>query len=160
MAFPYLLGVGLVILLHSFRSRATSWVTPTPVMSYLICWCRVFLRRPCLLLFPVLYGQRDPVSTLRGSREASSSPWYSSLSSCCSFTFIAPSLVVHLHRPAFARLYNILLFILCACDPDFGATFTLYLCLFVCRKFGAQSSTFIALEVHISGHWRASLCAL
>ena len=44
--FPYPLGVGLVLLLHSFRSRATSWVTPTPVMSSLICWCHVFLGRP------------------------------------------------------------------------------------------------------------------
>ena len=44
--FPYLLGVGLVLLLHSFRSRATSWVTPTHVMSSLICWCHVFLGRP------------------------------------------------------------------------------------------------------------------
>ena len=31
--FPYLLGVGLVLLLHSFWSRATSWITPTPAMS-------------------------------------------------------------------------------------------------------------------------------
>ena len=44
--FPYFLGVGLVLLLHSFRSRATSWVTPTPVKSSLICWCHVFLGRP------------------------------------------------------------------------------------------------------------------
>ena len=44
--FPYLLGVGLVLLLHSFRSRATSWVTPTHVMSSLICWCHVLLGRP------------------------------------------------------------------------------------------------------------------
>ena len=44
--FPYLLGVGLVLFLHSFRSRATSWVTPTPVMSSLIYWCHVFLGRP------------------------------------------------------------------------------------------------------------------
>ena len=43
--FPYLLGVGRVLHLHSFRSRATSWVTPTPVMSSLICWCHVFLGR-------------------------------------------------------------------------------------------------------------------
>ena len=45
-AFPYLLGVGLVLHLHSFRSRATSLVTSTPVMSSLICWCHVFLGRP------------------------------------------------------------------------------------------------------------------
>ena len=44
--FPYLLGVGRVLLLHSFRSRATSWVTPTPVMLSLICWCHVLLGRP------------------------------------------------------------------------------------------------------------------
>ena len=44
--FPYLLGVGHVLLPHSFRSRATSWVTPTHVMSSLICWCHVFLGRP------------------------------------------------------------------------------------------------------------------
>ena len=37
---------GLVLLLHSFRSWATSWVTPTPVMSSVICWCHVFLGRP------------------------------------------------------------------------------------------------------------------
>ena len=43
--FPYLVGVGLVLLLHSFRSRATSWVTPTPAMSSFICWCHVFLGR-------------------------------------------------------------------------------------------------------------------
>ena len=43
--FHYLLGVGLVLLLHSFWSRATSWVTPTPVMSSLICCCHVFLGR-------------------------------------------------------------------------------------------------------------------
>ena len=44
---PNLLGVGRVLRLHSFRSRATSWVTPgaTPVMSSLICWCHVFLGR-------------------------------------------------------------------------------------------------------------------
>ena len=28
------------------RSRATYWVTPTPVMSSFICWCHVFLGRP------------------------------------------------------------------------------------------------------------------
>ena len=44
--FPYLVRVGLVLLLHSFRSRATSWVTPTPAMSSFICWCHVFLGRP------------------------------------------------------------------------------------------------------------------
>ena len=45
--FPYLLlGVGHDLLLHSFRCRATSRVTPTPVMSSLICWCHVFLGRP------------------------------------------------------------------------------------------------------------------
>ena len=43
---PYLVGVGFVLLLHSFRSRATSWVTPTPAMSSFICWCHVFLGRP------------------------------------------------------------------------------------------------------------------
>ena len=43
--FPIFLGVGLV-LLHYFRSRATSWVTPTPAMSSFICWCHVFLGRP------------------------------------------------------------------------------------------------------------------
>ena len=31
--FPYLLGVGLVLRLHSVRSRATSWVTPTASQS-------------------------------------------------------------------------------------------------------------------------------
>ena len=36
----------LVLLLHSFRSRATSWVTPAPAMSSFICWCHVFLGRP------------------------------------------------------------------------------------------------------------------
>ena len=44
--FRYLLWVGLVLLLHSFRSRATSWVTPTPAMSSFICWCHVFLGHP------------------------------------------------------------------------------------------------------------------
>ena len=44
--FPYLVGVGLVRLLHSFRSRVTSWVTPTPAMSSFICWCHVFLGCP------------------------------------------------------------------------------------------------------------------
>ena len=43
--FPYLLGVGRVLRLHSFRSRATSLVTPTSVMSSLSCWCHVFLGR-------------------------------------------------------------------------------------------------------------------
>ena len=38
--------VGFVLLLHSFRSRVTSWVTPTPVMSSLICWSHAFLGRP------------------------------------------------------------------------------------------------------------------
>ena len=33
MAFSLSVGVGLVLLLHSFRSRATSWVTPTSIMS-------------------------------------------------------------------------------------------------------------------------------
>ena len=47
MAFPCLLGVGQVLRLYSFGSRATSWVTPTPIMSSLICWCHVFLGRPC-----------------------------------------------------------------------------------------------------------------
>ena len=103
--------------LLSFRSRATSWVTPTPVMSSLICWCRVFLGRPRRLvhgiarsitlrvtLFSSLFFwhvqtnedghcalPRRSVkgvicveflsfvcglaSTLRASREASSSPW-------------------------------------------------------------------------------------
>ncbi len=44
--FPYLVGVGLVLLLHSFRSRTTSWVTPTPAMSSFVCWCHVFVGRP------------------------------------------------------------------------------------------------------------------
>ena len=44
--FPYLVGVGLVLLLHSFRCRATSWVTPMPAMSSFICWRHVFLGRP------------------------------------------------------------------------------------------------------------------
>ena len=44
--FPYLLGVGLVLRLHSVRSRATSWVTPTAVMSSFSCWFHVFLGRP------------------------------------------------------------------------------------------------------------------
>ena len=45
------IGVGLVLLLHSFRSRSLSaWVTPTPVMSSLTCWCHVFLGRPRLLV--------------------------------------------------------------------------------------------------------------
>ena len=43
---PYLLGVGRVLLFHSFRSRATSLVTTTSVMSSLSCWCHVFLGRP------------------------------------------------------------------------------------------------------------------
>ena len=43
--FPYLVGVGLVLLLHSFRFRATYWVTPTPSMSSFIWWCHVFLGR-------------------------------------------------------------------------------------------------------------------
>ena len=49
----YLLGVGLVLLLHSFRSRATSWVTTTPVMYCFLCWCHVFLGRPRRLV-PVI----------------------------------------------------------------------------------------------------------
>ena len=44
--FPYLLGVGLVLRLHSVRSRATSWVKPTAVMSSFSCWFHVFLGRP------------------------------------------------------------------------------------------------------------------
>ena len=32
--------------LHPVRSRATSWVTPTAVMSSFNCWCHVFLGRP------------------------------------------------------------------------------------------------------------------
>ena len=44
--FPYLLGVGRVLLLDTFRSRATSWVTPTAVISSLSCWCHVFLEHP------------------------------------------------------------------------------------------------------------------
>ena len=46
MPFPYILGVGLVILLHSCLARAISWVTPTLVMSSSICWCHVFMGRP------------------------------------------------------------------------------------------------------------------
>ena len=44
--FPYLVGVGLVLRLHSVRSRAMSWVTPTAVMSSFSCWSHVFLGRP------------------------------------------------------------------------------------------------------------------
>ena len=44
--FPYLLGISLFFLLNSFRSRATSRVTPMPVMSSLVGWCHVFLGRP------------------------------------------------------------------------------------------------------------------
>ena len=44
--FPYLVGVGLVLRLHSVRSRATSWVTPTAVMSSFSCWGHVFLGHP------------------------------------------------------------------------------------------------------------------
>ena len=44
--FPYLLAVGLVLRLHSVRSRAISWVTPTAVMSSFSCWFHVFLGRP------------------------------------------------------------------------------------------------------------------
>ena len=44
--FPYLVGVGLVLRLHSVRSRAISWVTPTAVMSSFSCWFHVFLGRP------------------------------------------------------------------------------------------------------------------
>ena len=44
--FPYLVGDGLVLRLHLFRSRATSWVTPTAVMSSFSCWGHVFLGRP------------------------------------------------------------------------------------------------------------------
>ena len=46
---PYL-PVVLVLLLHLIRSRAISWVTPTPFMSTFTCWCHVFLSRPCLVL--------------------------------------------------------------------------------------------------------------
>ena len=42
MAFFLSARVGRVLLLHSFRSRATSWVAPTPFMSSL-------LLVPCLL---------------------------------------------------------------------------------------------------------------
>ena len=48
--FPYLVGVGLVLRLHSVRSRAISWVTPTAVMSSFSCWFHVFLGRPRRLL--------------------------------------------------------------------------------------------------------------
>ena len=50
MAFSRSPRVGLVLLLHSFRSKATSWVTPTPVMLSFICWCHVSLHLlvPCL----------------------------------------------------------------------------------------------------------------
>ena len=44
--FPYLVGVSLVLRLHSVRSRAMSWVTPTAVMSSFSCWGHVFLGRP------------------------------------------------------------------------------------------------------------------
>ena len=44
--FPYLVGVGLVLRLHSVRSRAISWVTLTAVMSSFSCWFHVFLGRP------------------------------------------------------------------------------------------------------------------
>ena len=37
-----LFPISFVLLLHSFRSRVTSCVTPTPIMSSLICWCHVF----------------------------------------------------------------------------------------------------------------------
>ena len=67
MAFPYLLGVGLVLLLHSFWSRATSWVTPTPVMSSLICCCHVFLGRPRRLVRGIarFITLRGPLSASR-----------------------------------------------------------------------------------------------
>ena len=44
--FPYLVGAGLVPRLHSVRSRAISWVTPTAVMSSFSCWGHVFLGHP------------------------------------------------------------------------------------------------------------------
>ena len=44
--FPYLVGVGLVLRLHSVRFRATSCATPTAVMSSFSCWFQVFLGRP------------------------------------------------------------------------------------------------------------------
>ena len=47
--FPYLVGVGLVLLLHSFRSRATSWVTPRPP-------CLPSSMVPCLLGAPSSSG--------------------------------------------------------------------------------------------------------
>ncbi len=114
---PYFLGVGLVLLLHSFRSRSLSaWVTPIPVISSFICWCHVFMGVLVVwylvLPGPSLCGWRcshksifsghlqtnedghcitssgksvicvecrcfacDPVSTLQGSREASSPQW-------------------------------------------------------------------------------------
>ena len=59
--FPYLGGVGLVLLLHSFRSRATSWVTPTPAMSSFICWCHIFLGRPRRLV-PGIASSRTAIS--------------------------------------------------------------------------------------------------
>ena len=46
IAFSLSRGVGRVLLLHSFQSRATSCVTPTPARSSFICWCHVFLGRP------------------------------------------------------------------------------------------------------------------
>ena len=41
-------SAGRVLLSSSSRTRAISWVTvtPTPIMSSLICWCRVVLGRP------------------------------------------------------------------------------------------------------------------
>ena len=44
-------GVGLVLLLHSFRSRVTSWETLTAIMSSFICSCLAFLGRPRRLEF-------------------------------------------------------------------------------------------------------------
>ena len=41
MAFSLYPRGGLVLLLYSFLTRATSWVTPAPVMSSFICWCHV-----------------------------------------------------------------------------------------------------------------------
>ena len=90
--------VGIVLLLHYFQSKAVSWVTrtlthrvvlyllvlPCPSSSSSLYWQNPIHRPLCIIsLISAVRNKSvefvrfasDPVSTLRGSREASSSAW-------------------------------------------------------------------------------------
>ena len=69
--FPISSPRGLPYPLLHFRSRAVSWVTLTPIMLSLICWCHVFLGSPHLLeqkyrlMYTTQSVQHEPISDVQ-----------------------------------------------------------------------------------------------